>query len=30
LPFELPVFAILLIVFGMIFLGRGLVRTGVE
>ena len=30
LPFELPVFAILLIVLGVIFLGRELVRTRVE
>lgn len=29
LPFELPVFAILLIVLGVIFLGRELVRTRV-
>jgi len=30
LPFELPVFGILLIVLGMIFLGRELVQTKVE
>jgi hypothetical protein len=30
LPFELPVFAILLIVLGLTFLGRGLARTRVE
>ena len=30
LPFEVPVFAILLIVLGMIFLGRELVRTRAE
>ena len=30
LPFELPVFGILLIVLGMIFLGRELMRTRVE
>jgi hypothetical protein len=30
LPSELPVFAILLIVLGMIFLGRGLVQARVE
>jgi len=30
LPFELPVFGILLIVLGMIFLGRELMQTKVE
>jgi len=30
LPFDLPVFAILLIVLGVIFLGRELTRTRVE
>lgn len=30
LPFELPVFAILLIVLGVIFLGRELIRARVE
>jgi hypothetical protein len=30
LPFEVPVFAILLVVLGMIFLGREVVRTRAE